>query len=401
MELIMEDLPKCIKSSSFSPKAIFSDMDSINFILETKEYLFGLRCLEAAEKLGIDLFDLVFVNEMPFCDRFDKILKKQDYKEIDILKTAYLLKCIYCGDYVRIARVRIKGDIAYIKPPEYCFFRFVGVPNRKNKYEKLPEKNTELNKKSSVILESLRLRALGYSMSKCMEYKEMIDKSNYYRFSTHLRLNTRPAGIGDINAAMSLRKDRLFADFSKDKTRINFSVLYAIAYGNYTMEELFSLNKLNDRENKKSLADLSSDLLTIIYNGNGIEISSMMINMIVSFSQIKLPPVSLDRLDIIIDNYSIYYAIANLAAICENMFRFDSGRQNEMREYMNRHAFFNYWTVMDRLSLMKQYSTIVSFCYKLSMFDAELYRDDPEYQGSVQYSYDCAVRFAEELKAYE
>jgi len=66
MELIMEDLPKCIKSSSFSPKAIFSDMDSINFILETKEYLFGLRCREAAEKLGGALMGVMLMSTTCF-----------------------------------------------------------------------------------------------------------------------------------------------------------------------------------------------------------------------------------------------------------------------------------------------------------------------------------------------
>ena len=410
MEIPVHDLPKCLRSFSFSPRAVFSDVENIDFLIETKEYMFGIKCCEAAEMLDIDLFDLAFINEKPFCDCFDAVIKKQDIADIDVLKTAFLMKRMYSGDHVRISRIHIKGDIAYVTEPEYSYINIVGDNGEKSsvrkrdREEKKAQKNVELNKHARVMLESVRLAALQYTMQRCMSYKELIDKYNARRFSTNLRLNNRPAGLDEINAAMSLKKDRLFADFSKEKTRINFSVLYAVAYGGYTMEDIFSKNTVfeeNSLKKEKRLSDLSSELLTILYNGNGIEISSMMINMIGKFSEIELPPVDLNDLNVVLDNYSVYYAVANLAAICENIFKFDSENQSSMREYLNRHAFFNYWTVIDRLMLMKQYSAVVSFCYKLSTFDMELYREDPEYQGSVLYTYESAEKFAEELKNSE
>lgn len=410
MEIAVHDLPKCIRSFSFSPRAVFSDVENIDFLIETKEYMFGIRCCEAAEKLGIDLFDLAFINEKPFRDCFDAAVKKQDIQEIDVLKTAFLMKRMYSGDHVQIVRINIKGDIAYVTGPEYSYINIVGDNGEKSsdkkraKEEKKSQKKIELNKHAIVILESVRLAALKYTMERCMSYKELIDKYNVRRFSSNLRLNNRPAELSEINAAMSLKKNRLFADFSKERTRINFSVLYAMAYGKYTLEDIYSRNTVFDNKSgnkEKRLSDLSSELLTILYNGNGIEISGMMINMIVNFSQTELPPVDLNDLNVVLENYSVYYAVANLAAICENIFKFDSENQGSMKEYLNRHTFFNYWTVMDRLMLMKQYSTVVAFCYKLSTFDMELYRDDPEYQGSVLYTFESAEKFAEELKNSE
>ena len=54
---------------------------------------------------------------------------------------------------------------------------------------------------------------------------------------------------------------------------------------------------------------------------------------------------------------------------------------------------------MDRLMMMKRYSVIVSFCYKLAHFDSQLYRDDPEYQGEILYAFECAEKFSKELRS--
>ena len=56
---------------------------------------------------------------------------------------------------------------------------------------------------------------------------------------------------------------------------------------------------------------------------------------------------------------------------------------------------------MDRLLLMKQYSVVVTFCYKLAHFDPVLYREDPEYQGEILYAFERAEKFAKELKKSE
>ena len=53
---------------------------------------------------------------------------------------------------------------------------------------------------------------------------------------------------------------------------------------------------------------------------------------------------------------------------------------------------------MDRLMKMKQYSVLVTFCYKLAHFDPVTYREDPEYQGEILYAFECAEKFGEEIK---
>lgn len=410
MELTVKGIPKFIRSLSFSPRSILADVNNVDYLIQTKENLFGLKCCEAAKKIHIDLFDLVFVNEKPFCDCCEGMLKKQNEQDIDVLKTAILLKRMNAGDTVRIAGVSVNGDIAAITDPEYVSFNIGnfgdGKSGRKRaqKAEDPDNKDIPLNKHATLILESLRLAAMKYAMQRCMTYKEMIDAYNFERFSKNLRLNNRPAELEEINAAMSLKKNRFKADLSKDKTRINFTVLYALTYGGYTMEEIFSKKAVIDRrpnernDKRKKLSDLCGELLTILYNGNGIEISGMMINMIVNFSRIKLPPVDLSDTESIINNYPIYYAATNLAAVCENIFRLDSDQNGEMKEYVKRRTFFNYWTVMDRLMQIKQYSAIVSLCYRMSNFDVELYREDPEYQGSILYAYESTQKFVEELK---
>ena len=389
-------LPKFIRSFSFSPKAVLSDVGNTYYLIGAKEEIFGYGCIDNAEKLGIDLFDLVFVNEKPFCDCCGNFLEKCPEDKAEVIKTAIMLKKIHRGDIVTVADITINGDVAQISGPEPVYIEGIG----RNMNKTVPE----LNRHGTLILESVRLAALRYTMKRCMEYKELVDKYNYRRFSRKLRLNNRPADIEEIKAAMAVRKDRLFADFSRDNIRINFSMLYAIAYGGYTMDDIFSREKVFDNkgyEREKRLSDLSGDLLTILYNANGIEISSMLINLIVSFTRLKLPEVDLTDLDMIIENYPVYYAIANLAAILESIFSSDSGRKAEMKQYLKRHTLYNYWTVNDRLMLMKQYSTVVSFCYKLANFDVELYREDPEYQGSVLYAYESAQKFSEELKQNE
>ena len=240
-------------------------------------------------------------------------------------------------------------------------------------------------------------------MQNSIQYKELIDKYNYRRFSTNLRLNSRPAEVEEINAVMYANRNKFVADLSNTKTRINFSVLFAIAYGGYKLEDLYSKNTVfenSEDEREKKLSDLTSDLLTIICNCNGVEIANMFIKIIKSFSHIDLPVVNMNDLGSIMDNYSIYYAAASLASVCESIFRFD-GMNGQLRRYIKKHTIDNYWNFMDKIMLMKQYTVVVSFCYKLSNFDINDYREDPEYQGEILYSFERAEKFSRELKKNE
>ena len=115
---------------------------------------------------------------------------------------------------------------------------------------------------------------------------------------------------------------------------------------------------------------------------------------------IDLPVVNMNDLGSIMDNYSIYYAAASLASVCESIFRFD-GMNGQLRQYIKKHTIDNYWNFMDKIMLMKQYTVVVSFCYKLSNFDINDYREDPEYQGEILYSFERAEKFSRELKKNE
>ena len=193
------------------------------------------------------------------------------------------------------------------------------------------------------------------------------------------------------------------ADLSDPKNRISFSALFAIAYGGFTLNDLYAKNTVFDItsfDKEKKLCDLSGDLINIVYNGNGIEIANMFIHIITVFSKIELPPVNMKDLGSVMDNYSLYYAAASLSAVCENIFKYN-GMNGELKQYLKKHTIDNYWTSMDRLLLMKQYSVVVTFCYKLAHFDPELYREDPGYQGEILYSFERAEKFAKELNKNE
>ena len=320
-------MPKYIRSFSFSPRMILSENENILFLIRMKELIFGKKCCEDVGKIGIDLFDLVFVNEKPFRDCFDE--RKCSEENSDEIKTAFMLKKLYKCENVRVARVRVEGDLAFVEEPEPVT---AGAGS-------LPEKDIKkpLNKRAVIMLESIRLAALRFTMKKCMDYKRLADEYNYGRFTKGLRLNNRPAPLEDIKAAMAVRKGKLFGDLSRDKTRINFSILYALAFGGYTMDDIYSRAGVfgSDADKKrKSLADLSGDLLTILYNGNGVEISNMLINMIVSFSQLPLPPVDLKDLSNIVTYYPVYYTITNLASVLEGIFAADKNSGSQMKEYM-------------------------------------------------------------------
>ena len=408
MEIAVTDIPKSIKSFAFSPRVILSEKNTVEYLIRMREYIFGSKCCEAAEKLGINTFDLVFINDKAFSDCCGLYLTKLREKDKDIIRTAFMLKKMYNGDYVRISSVSFKGDETIIKDPEYAYLNMLNdmpadsAEKKKfiEKREKKAKKKYDLNKYAKIVLDSVRLAAVKYGMQNSVQYKELIDKYNYRRFSTNIRLNNRPIDVREVEALLVKNRDKFVADLSNTKTRINFSVLFAISYGGYTLTDLYAKNTVFENtsfEKEKRLADLASDLLTIIYNGNNIEIANMFIKIITTFASIELPPVDMKDLSSVMDNYSMYYATASLALVCENIFRFDA-LGGDFKQYLKKHTLENYWSFMDRILIMKQYTDVVSFCYKLSNFDINDYREDPEYQGEILYAFERAEKFSKELK---
>ena len=368
-----------------------------------RDYIFGAECCQAAEKIGINVFDLVFIGDKCFEECCEFYLTKVRDRDKDAVRTAFLLKKMYNNEYIRISGLMCSGDKAYVKEPEYVSLNLLSDDTgsfKKRKPFKKDEKNLNLNKRAKIMLESVRLAAVKFGMQNTVQYKELIDKYNFRRFSTNLKINNRPASVEEVTAVLSVNKDKCLADLSNAKTRVNFSVLFAIAYGDFKLSDLYSKNTVFDItsfDKEKKLCDLAGDLVNIVLNGNGIEISNIFIHMITSFAKTELPLVDMKDLGSIMDNYSLYYAAATLASICENLFRHE-GMSSEMKQYLKKHTLENYWTSMDRLLLMKQYSVIVAFCYKLAHFDPVLYREDPEYQGEILYAFERAEKFEKELK---
>lgn len=405
MEITVTDVPKCIKTFAFSPRVILSEKTTIEYLMRMKEYIFGNSCCLSAEKIGIDMFDLVFIGEKAFSEYCEHYLIKIRERDKDIIKTAFLLKKLYNGEYVRISGLTCSTDKAYVKEPEFVCLNLLNVDTKKKKTVVIKDnkKKQNLNKKAKVILESVRLAAVKFGMQNTIQYKELIDKYNFRRFSSNLKLNNRPISLDEMTDVLAAKKDKCLADLSNPKTRISFSALFAIAYGGFKLSDLYEKNTVFDMtgfDKEKKICDLSGDLITIIYNGNGIEIANMFIHIITTFSKTELPPVDMNDLASIMDNYSMYYAAASLASVCESIFKLD-GLNGELKQYIKKHTIDNYWTVMDRLLLMKQYSVVVTFCYKLAHFDPELYREDPEYQGEILYAFERAEKFAKELSKGE
>lgn len=404
VDITVTDVPRCIKTFVFSPRAILSEKTTVEYLLRMKEYIFGSSCIRSAEKVGIDVFDLVFIGDKAFSECCEFYLNKIRDRDKDIIKTAFLLKKMYNGDNIRIAGLKCNTDKAYVKEPEVVYLSLLNDETNKKKKISVKERNNlNLNKKAKIVFESIRLAAVKFGMQNTLQYKELIDKYNFRRFSSNLKLNNRPISLDEMNAILEAKKEKCLTDLSNPKTRISFSALFAIAYGGFSLKDLYEKNTVFDItsfDKEKKLCDLSGDLITIIYNGNGIEIANMFIHIITTFSQTEIPPVDMRNLADVMDNYSMYYATASLASVCESIFKYE-GLNGEFRQYIKKHTIENYWTSMDRLLLMKQYAIIVTFCYKLAHFDPVLYREDPEYQGEILYAFERAEKFAKELSKDE
>ncbi len=400
MEINVTDIPKSIKKFAFSPKIILSEKTTVEFLIRMKEYIFSVKCCEAAEKIGINVFDLVFIGEKTFGECCEMYLNRIREHDFDIVRTAFLLKKLYNREYVRISGIMCENDKAYVREPEYTYLRLLSEDQNERGKDKYSGKKLGFSKRSRIMLDTVRLAAVKYGMKNTIQYKELIDKYNFRRFSSNLRINNRPASLDDVNAVLSAKKNECLTDLSDTKNRICFSALYAIAYGGFGLSDLYDKDTVFDitgLDKERKLSDLSSDLINIIYNGNGIEIANMFIHIITVFSQSKLPPVNMRDLGKVMDYYPMYYAAASLASVCESIFKYD-GLNGELRQYIKKHTLENYWTSMDRLLLMKQYAVVVTFCYKLAHFDPELYIEDPGYQGEILYAFENADKFAKELE---
>ncbi|MBQ3841346.1 MAG: hypothetical protein II820_01510 [Ruminiclostridium sp.] len=400
MEIEITDFPESIKSFFFSPKKILSDKLTVDYLGKMKKYIFGTNTCSACEKLGISVFDLVFINEKPLYELCGRYIRKVKEREKDPIRTAVILRSFHKSELVRISDVIIGNEKAFIKDPEIVKLKITPENTNIVKPSKNKKPNDGFNKKAQTVLESVRLSALKYGMNYAIRYKELIDKYNYRRFSSNLKINNRPASVEEIVSIFSSSSEKILTDLSNPKVRVIYSVLFAMAYGGFTLPDIYSKNTVFEVESfdkEKRLGDLACDFINIVYNGNRMEIANVFIDMILSFVNAKMPAVNMNDLGSIMDNYTMYYAAASIASVCENIYNYN-GFNADMKEYLKKQTFTNYWTINDRIMLVKQYSSIISFCYKMSQFDYKLYLEDPEYQAEILYSFESSAKFSEELK---
>ena len=403
MEIEITDFPGSIKSFLFLPNRILSDKRTVEYLGKMKKYIFGEKTCTACDKLGISVFDLVFINDKPLSDLCGVYLNWLKEKDKDPIRTAVILRSLHKGETVRISGAVISGEKAFIKDPE----KLTVKPGHGNSNIIRPSKNEaandEFNVKSQTVLESVRLSALKYGLNYAIKYKELIDKYNYRRFGSNLKINNRPSSIEEITSVFSRSSDTILTDLSNPKIRVIYSVLYSIAYGGFTLSDIYSKNTVFEMESfdkEKRLGELAGEFINIVYNGNRIEIVNVFIDMILAFVSSEMPDVNMNDLGSVMDNYSLYYAAASIASVCEKIYSYD-GFNSDMKEYLKKHTFYSYWTINDKIMLMKEYSKIISFCYKMSQFDYKLYMEDPEYQAEILYAFASSEKFSEELKGNE
>lgn len=405
MKITVSEIPDKITGLFFSPSAIISDNKVCNYLERMMPFIFGRTTVNSAEKLEIDIFDLVFVKDKPFSDYFNRRVKKY-YGRPAILKTALLLRLLYRGSYIKIAKLGINEDSIYVKEPRFITLGIIDTAHNytrvneriSKKSERNMKKNLPLNKRSEHILFTVDIAVVKNLMKKGPEYKELIDKYNFRRFSSDLRINNRPATLGEVNRLLSGRKKYTFADLSDTKVRLEFTALYAMAYGDFTLSELFGKDAVfegSSAERDMELSKCAGDFITIVLNGNGIEIAGMLVNMISAFAECDLPEVNLSDLRSIMENYTIYYAVSSLAALCLDIFSLNEN----FKSFMRKKIIGSYWNYTKKLMLMKQYSSVAALCRKLAELNIEAFRDIPAYQNEITDAFEEAEKLVSEINS--
>ncbi|MBQ8434954.1 MAG: hypothetical protein IJX24_02955, partial [Oscillospiraceae bacterium] len=211
--------------------------------------------------------------------------------------------------------------------------------------------------------------------------KEFIDKVNFRRFSTGLRLNNRPANIDDINNLLRKRKNMTFIDLTDSSSRINLSALYTVVFKKVRLNDIYDSEKVFESSsvNEEIYSKAASEFINIIYNGNGIEISDVLVKMAEGFSKIEMPVLTPGKLNDIIENFNIIYAAAAISHKFDKAFT-----EHEMLKKNMRHRMIdNYWNVYCNIIQFKKLGSVVAFCYLLANLDLNKYRDNISYSEEV------------------
>lgn len=404
MKITLNAIPKILSSCFLTTEKLLGDEACIEYILKMRDFIFGKETVSIARLLGLDLFTLVFYKEMPFRELIkDRITVKE--KE-EIILTGFLINFLSRGKYIRILPLEKIGDEIYLG--ELSLLRlsiidttvdYKGMNARLLKEaEKNERKSYELSKLSNHYIETVRMGIVKYYMRKVINEKIFLDKINYKRFSSSLRLNNRPADMESINALLRKRKNLTFIDLTDTSARLNLSALYTVTYYNADIKDIFNSELIfsPDRNSKDEeiYGKAASEFINIIYNGNGIEICDVLVKMAIKFSKIKLPDIEPGDLNAIIKNYTVIYAAAAMS------YKFDKAfSQHEMlKTTMRRQMIDNFWHTYWRILTYKKYGTVVSFCCMLSDIDLNKYRDIRNYSEEVLNEFSKAETALKEIK---
>ncbi len=399
MKVTVTALPKLLSSFFVNVKKIAADEKTMDYTRRMKEFIFGKDTLKCAALMDMDIFNLVFIRNIPFREYIFHKVEKIDDSEKENVMTALLINSLYKGKPVRLVPLLKKGDNIIMGEAELLRLSIIDTSldyNKKNKQllkklEKNAELDYELSKSGMRYIETIQMGIVKYYMKKAINEKDFMDKVNFRRFSSGLRLNNRPAGIDDINALLNKRKNMTFIDLTDPSARIYLSLLYIITYKNKRLSEIFDSEKVFtvSPEDDYVYSQGASEFINIIYNGNGIEISDVLIKMAECFGKIEIPVIEPGNLIDLIDNFKEINAVAAIAHKFDKAFT----EHTDLKVNMRRKMIDNYWTIYFNIIQYKKFASVVAFCYLLANLDLNKYRDEAAYTDEI------LAEFAEAEKA--
>lgn len=399
MKITLTAVPKLLSSFFIDVEAIANDESIMNYAQRMKEFIFGKETMKCAALMDLDLFNLVLYKGMPFRDIVIEKIKYLRNVNTENLLTAILICYLYKGKHVRVIPLSKSGESIIIGEPTLLRLSIIDTEtdykriNKRldKKYEKNSRRNYEPEKSFQRYFDTIQMAVVKYYMKQAINNKEFIDKVNFRRFSTGLRLNNRPANIDDINNLLRKRKNMTFIDLTDSSSRINLSALYTVVFKKVRLNDIYDSEKVFDSNsvNEEIYSKAASEFINIIYNGNGIEISDVLVKMAEGFSKIEMPVLTPGKLNDIIENFNIIYAAAAISHKFDKAFT-----EHEMLKKNMRHRMIdNYWNVYCNIIQFKKLGSVVAFCYLLANLDLNKYRDN------ISYSEEVLNEFAEAEKA--
>ena len=399
MKITLTAVPKLLSSFFIDVEAIANDESIINYAQRMKEFIFGRETMKCAALMDLDLFDLVLYKGMSFRDIVIERIKNYTHVNKENLMTAILICYLYKGKHIRIIPLSKSGESIIIGEPELLRLSIIDTQtdyNRINrrldkKYGRNRRRNYEPEKSFIRYSDTIQMAVVKYYMKQAINNKEFMDKLNFRRFSTGLRLNNRPADIEDINNLLRKRRNMTFIDLTDSSSRINLSALYTVVFKKVGLSDIYDSKKVFEPSSvsEEVYSRAASEFINIIYNGNGIEISDILVKMAEGFSKIEMPVLTPGKLNDIIENFNIIYAAAAISHKFDKAFT-----EHEMLKKSMRHRMIdNYWNVYCNIIQFKKFGSVVAFCYLLANLDLNKYRDD------ISYSEEVMNEFAEAEKA--